>query len=102
MRMWRIFCRLGEKMEVKKELEIMNNFSKYIQVAIKKSALEAELEKEKLLLMHSAVLLKAAVELYTTVFDDDDMIENILYNAIKSISTVRKGPNPGIKSDTLH
>jgi len=89
-------------MDTKKELEYMNNFSRYVQAAINKSAAETGENKEKLLLMHSAVLLKAAVELYTTVFDDDDMVEHILYNAIKSISLVRKGPNPEIKSNALH
>ncbi len=93
-------------MDNKKEMEIMTRFSIYIQAAISKSANETGGNKDKLLLMHSAVLLKAAVELYTTAFDDDDTVEHILHSAIQSIPYVRGRPNskknPSIKSETLH
>ena len=88
-------------MRIEEDVRRMMDFTSELQMILSKSIKESDIDSSELLLLHSAVLLKTAVELYTIAFDDDDVIEKILNNAIDSISAVRYG-NIKFPSQTVH
>jgi hypothetical protein len=48
-----------------------------------------DLEKDQVIMMQAAVLLKTAIELYSTQFSNDEPIEQILESAKETLSELR-------------
>ena len=73
-----------------KELMILGTFqSRIYQILNSFYNKDFDIEKDQVIMMQAAVLLKTAVELYSTQFPNDEPIENILESAKESLSELR-------------
>ena len=73
-----------------KELMILGTFQSSIyQILNSFYNKDFDIEKDQVIMMQAAVLLKTAVELYSTQFPSDEPIERILESAKDSLSELR-------------
>jgi len=73
-----------------KEIIILGTFqSRIYQILNSFYNKDLDVDKEQVIMMQAAVLLKTAVELYSTQFSHDEPIENILETAKKSLPELR-------------
>ena len=73
-----------------KELMILGTFQSTIyQILNSFYNKDFDIEKDQVVMMQAAVLLKTAVELYSTQFNHDEPIEQILESAKESLSELR-------------
>ena len=62
-----------------------------------------DIDKDQVIMMQAAVLLKTAVELYSTQFSNDEPIERILENAKESLPELRfRIDDKNMISSTVH
>ena len=73
-----------------KELMMLGTFQSSIyQILNSFYNKDFDIEKDQVIMMQAAVLLKTAVELYSTQFPNDEPIERILESAKDSLSELR-------------
>ena len=73
-----------------KELMMLGTFQSSIyQILNSFYNKDFDLEKDQVIMMQAAVLLKTAVELYSTQFPNDEPIEKILESAKESLAELR-------------
>tara|TARA_B100001079_G_C15929269_1_gene305698 strand:- start:192 stop:461 length:270 start_codon:yes stop_codon:yes gene_type:complete len=73
-----------------KELMMLGTFQSTIyQILNSFYNKDFDIEKDQVVMMQAAVLLKTAVELYSTQFNHDEPIEQILESAKESLSELR-------------
>ena len=73
-----------------KEIMVLGTFqSRIYQILNSFYNKDFDLEKDQVVMMQAAVLLKTAVELYSTQFSHDEPIERILESAKESLPELR-------------
>ena len=87
-----------------KELVVLGTFQGHIYEILNSFYnFDHDIEKDKVVMMQAAVLLKTAVELYSTQFNNNEPIEQILDSAKESLSELRfRIDDKGMVSKSIH